>query len=47
MQEQVETGQVKSFDSTQGQVAEGDTLYPFQGGLLVIKDEAVIHIVLS
>ena len=45
--EDVQNGQVKTFDATKGAVEEGDSLYTYQGGLLVVKDAAVIHIVLG
>lgn len=47
MQEKIETGETKTFETTKGHVVEGDTLYAFEGGLLVVKDDRAIHIVLS
>lgn len=47
VQEQVDTGAVKEFAATKGHVAEGNTLYTYQGGLLVVQDSLVSHIVLT
>jgi hypothetical protein len=47
VQEKVETSEVKAFEATKGHVAEGDTLYAYQGGLLAVKDTSVLHIVLA
>ncbi|MBI4136644.1 hypothetical protein HY469_01125 [Candidatus Roizmanbacteria bacterium] len=47
IQEDVQSGQIKTFDATKGFVEEGDTLYPYQGGLLVVKESTVVHVMLS
>lgn len=44
--EDVTNNSVKTYSSTKGEVQEGDVLYAYQGGMLVVKDSSVIHIVL-
>jgi hypothetical protein len=47
VQEDIISGATKTFDATKGHVEGGNILYPYQGGLLVIKDTVIEHIVLT
>ncbi len=47
LQEDVQSGNSKTFTTTKGHVQEGDALYSYKGGLLVVKDNLVTHLVLS
>ena len=47
LQEDVTTGNSKTFTTTKGHVQEENSLHQYQNGLLVVQDNLVIHIVLS
>ncbi len=47
VQENILTGTSKTFEATKEYVAEGNVLYPYEGGLLVVKDNSVNHLSLT
>ena len=48
LQESLESnGTIKTFDATKHEIAEGNSLLPYEGGLLVVTDDSVKHLVLS
>lgn len=47
IQEDVVGSKVKTFDATKGYVENGDVLYVYQNGLLVVKDTNIARITLS
>ncbi len=47
VQEEVETGRLKTFDKTKGLVSQNDTLLRVPGGLLVVKDDRVLFLTVN